>query len=217
VANSWPFLRAKVAEDGFSANVIFGGMHAGGAVIGLVIAAALVLPRHRVPALRFADAATPAAALGMAFGRFACFLNGCCCGTPCTAFWCLPFPAPSNVWDRHRALRLIPDDATWSAPVHPLQLYFTAAALAIMAVTLWLEPRKRHHGQVACVALVAFAVSNALLEPFRQDFALRAYWFGVPQLTWVAWGTALAGLIAFVLISRGDRRRKGYTGATVAP
>lgn len=217
VLNNWEFLRAKVATDGLTSDLVFGGMHAGGAVIGLAIAAAIVLPRHRVPALRFADAATPAAALGMAFGRFACFLNGCCYGTPCTAPWCLSFPAPSNVWDHHRALRLVADDSTWSLPIHPLQIYFSIAALVVMAVALWLEPRKRHHGQVVFVALFLFSVSNAVLEPFRENFALRAYWFGVPQLTWVAWGTALAALIALALVSRGDVRRTGYAGAPVAP
>src|SRR5689334_10265222 len=48
VFNNWAFLREKVAADGFSSDLVFGGMHAGGAVIGLTIAAAIVLPLYRL-------------------------------------------------------------------------------------------------------------------------------------------------------------------------
>src|SRR5262249_7293406 len=73
-----------------------------------------------------------------------------------------------------------------TASIHPLQLYFAAAALAIAATALWLRRRKRYDGQVALVGLVLFSASAAALEFFRADQPLRLYWGPLPQLEWTA-------------------------------
>ena len=43
--------------------------------------------KHKLPALRVADLASPAIALGLFFGRMGCFFNGCCYGKVTTSRW----------------------------------------------------------------------------------------------------------------------------------
>lgn len=44
----------------------------------------------------YLDIMAPSAALGLAFGRVGCFLNGCCWGAVCTMPWAVQFPYGSN-------------------------------------------------------------------------------------------------------------------------
>lgn len=44
----------------------------------------------------YADIVAPSAALGLAFGRLGCFLNGCCYGGLCEQPWGVAFPFGSN-------------------------------------------------------------------------------------------------------------------------
>jgi phosphatidylglycerol:prolipoprotein diacylglycerol transferase len=187
------------------------GLHAGGAVIGLLLAAPVIFALERVHPGRMADAIMPASGVAIFLARLGCFLNGCCFGLRCAYPWCLSFPpgSPANVFQAEH--RLVPYDA-WSLPVHPLQIYFALTGLLITAVALWLIPRRRYPGQVALVSLLIFTLSAWGLEPLRQDVGLRAYWNGVPQLQVVAgWlvGVALVALVLGEFASRLFTRRAG--------
>ncbi len=198
--NVGQFAFDQIVTHGRTSELFAAAFHAGGAVLGVVIAGLLVARRRRVDIGVLGDAVVPGFGLGLAIGRFACFLHGCCTGERCDYLWCVAFPKPTHAWNYHVYLGIIPDDATWSAPVHPLQLYFTAVGLVIFAVGLWLDRRKRYEGQSALVALAIFAASNAYLEQFRGFAPLRRYWYGVPQLTWVALATLAATLIVMAWI-----------------
>jgi phosphatidylglycerol---prolipoprotein diacylglyceryl transferase len=50
----------------------------------------------RVPGLALADLIAPSVAIGLAFGRIGCFLNGCCFGGPCDLPWAISFPKDSG-------------------------------------------------------------------------------------------------------------------------
>jgi phosphatidylglycerol---prolipoprotein diacylglyceryl transferase len=67
----------------------------GGFILASIcVVAYLVLARH---SLRwYMDIVAPSAALGMAFGRMGCFLNGCCYGTTCDLPWKVSFPFGSQ-------------------------------------------------------------------------------------------------------------------------
>jgi phosphatidylglycerol:prolipoprotein diacylglycerol transferase len=201
----------RIVHEGRWWELFAPSFHAGGAILGLVVAAMLVTARRRVPLGRFGDAIVPGVGIGLAIGRFACFLNGCCTGTLCPHFWGVAFPKPTYVWNYHVADRLVPPNAEWSLPVHPLQLYFTAVGLLIAAAGWTLDRHKRYEGQSALVALLLFAGFNVLLEPFRGWAPARRTWMGVPQLTWVAGATFVATLL--VLLYCEWRRR----GVVIAP
>ena len=210
IVNVGRYGRERIFEAGIG-GLLGVSFHAGGAVVGLLLAGWIVARHHRIAVGQYGDAAVPGFGLGLAIGRFACFLNGCCTGAVCDHFWCMAFPKPTNVWNYHVYRGFVPSDATWSAPVHPLQLYFMAVGIVIIVVGYWLERRKRYDGQVALIALVIFSAANAFLEQFRGYAPLRRYWFGVPQLTWVALTTMI---VALVLLVYAEARRARDDPAT---
>jgi phosphatidylglycerol:prolipoprotein diacylglycerol transferase len=180
------------------------GIHAGGAIIGMLVAAPAIFAYFRLGPGRVADALMPTVGLGVFIARVGCFLNGCCHGIQCSYAWCLSFP-PGSPAAVDQAQQKMITYAAWSLPVHPLQLYFAAAGLAITAVALWLLPRKRYQGQVTLVGLLIFALAAYWLEPLRHVSGFRPYVGGVPQLQVVAGWLTRITIAALVACEVGHR------------
>ncbi len=186
----------------------WGGFHIGGGIIALAVCMPWVTRRYGLPLGRFADGITPTIGLGVALARLGCLLQGCCFGAQCAADRGMHAPPGSPAFEFHLQQGWIGATATQSLPVYPLQLYFIAAALSVMAVSWWLAPRKRWDGQVALVGLLLFSASTAGLELLRADIGMRVYWGAVPQLTWTALAmsaASLGGLAAGALAQRRTR------------
>ncbi|MDE0734525.1 MAG: prolipoprotein diacylglyceryl transferase [Pirellulaceae bacterium] len=70
-----------------------GGLVVYGSLIGAMLAFLLIMQRHRLPKLATLDIFVPGLAIGLAFGRLGCLLNGCCWGGICEDdFSCIHFP-----------------------------------------------------------------------------------------------------------------------------
>ncbi len=169
-----------------------GSYHLPGGIIALGFATPWACRRFAVPIGRYADALAAACGVGIAVARLGCFLQGCCYGMVCDQPWCISFPVGSQAHEMHLRAGLLIPGLEGSAPVHPLQLYFLAAGLAIAAVTLWLIRHKSFDGEPALVALVLFSATTSALEFLRHDFYPRTYWGPLPQLTWT--GLAMTGM-----------------------
>jgi phosphatidylglycerol:prolipoprotein diacylglycerol transferase len=72
-----------------------GGLVVYGSLVGAALALLLFCRRYRLPVLPLADLIAPSLALGLAWGRIGCLLNGCCFGGPCDYPWAVTFPADS--------------------------------------------------------------------------------------------------------------------------
>ncbi len=186
-----------------------GALHAPGALAAGTLAGVIVLPLLRLPTGRFVDGLAPAVGVGIALARVGCFLHGCCYGGVCPYPWGISLPKDSYTFNSQLEARLLDPDAARSLPIHPLPLYFAAVALAITAFLLWLRPRKRYHGELGLVLLVAFSASSALLEPIRADDALRVYWGQWPQLLWICAGMAVASLLLLGVAEYAARSKPG--------
>jgi phosphatidylglycerol---prolipoprotein diacylglyceryl transferase len=199
VANYWSYYGAHPA----AALRFWAGLHAGGAIAALVVAAPFVV--RGVPVARLGDALVPTVGIGIVLARVGCFLHGCCFGSVCMLPWCLSFPAGSPSHAHQAATGLLAPAAVHALPVHPLQLYFAATGLLIIVVGVCLHPRKRYDGQVALVALLFFSASAAALEPFRAEIPERVYWGPLPQLEWVALAMTAAAGAALAAAERAHR------------
>ena len=74
-------------------DVTKGGLEFYGGFILTVIAVVIWLRWREKASLRwYLDIIAPSAALGLAFGRIGCFLNGCCFGGVCDLPWAVRFP-----------------------------------------------------------------------------------------------------------------------------
>jgi phosphatidylglycerol---prolipoprotein diacylglyceryl transferase len=95
------FQRETLRETlGAIVNVTQGGLVVFGAFLGATAALVVFARRHQLPILALADLAAPGMALGLAFGRIGCFLNGCCFGDQCELFWAVKFPERTPPHDR---------------------------------------------------------------------------------------------------------------------
>ncbi len=197
-----PRLELFAAEPLRLLRISSGGLHAPGALCGVVVGGWLALRLTGLPAGRFADAMAPAVGVGIALARVGCFLNGCCFGDVCDLPWGIEMPATSLPYYEQIEAGLIPRDAPHSRPVHALPLYFALAGLLIAAIGFWLQKRKVYDGQVALVSFFLFSASSAILEPLRYAHEMRVYLGPLPQLQWVTLVMTAGSLIALVLASR---------------
>jgi phosphatidylglycerol:prolipoprotein diacylglycerol transferase len=181
-------------------------IHAGGAILGTILGCWLGARIFSLSLGKLADACAPAAGIGVAIARLGCLAHGCCFGRTCSLPWCFPWPAGTLVHEWHWRAGIIPQEAPFSPPLHPLQIYFALLGLLVTAATLAVRRRKRYDGEVALVALAVFTGGSALLELLRIDYAERPYWGPLPQLTWTAlalFAVTLAGLVRGAMRNRG--------------
>jgi phosphatidylglycerol:prolipoprotein diacylglycerol transferase len=189
-----------------------GGLTYYGGFIGASIGAWFLLKRDRFPFWKAADLAAVAVPLGLAFGRMGCLLAGCCFGAECTLPWALSFPPKSPASEEQFKDHLLSSAHVWSHPVHPTQIYESAASLAIAAACLfWVQPRKRYDGQVFVAFLAAYAIARCGLELLRRDD--RGGVFGLSTSQIIGLGLVAA---AFAIDRVRRRRRAAPREATAA-
>lgn len=118
--------------------------------------------------------------LGHAFGRLGCWFAGCCWGAPTDAAWGVRFPAESLAFLAGE----VPRQGDHTTPLHPVQLYESAALLGLFAFLLYcrvrrgVEPTWRQASRYA----MGYGLIRTLIEPLRGD-ASRGL------LTTVTWPT----------------------------
>ncbi len=177
-----------------------GGLTYYGGLLGASGAAWFLLKRDGFPFWKAADMAGIAIPLGLAFGRLGCLMAGCCFGATCDLPWAVSFPGRSAASEEQFRDHLLPTSKMWSLPVHPTQLYESAASLAIAALCLlWVHGRKRYDGQVFAVFLALYAVARSLLEILRRDDRGGVLGLSTSQIL----GIALVGLAGAIHMTRG--------------
>ena len=134
--------------------------------------------RRQQPVLAVADLVAPYVALGHAFGRMGCFLEGCCYGSVCKYPWGVEFPkfysatrglVGSPAFLDHVEHGWVRESQTHSLSVHPVQLYAVGSLLLLFAVLSWLDRRKGYEGQVMLAYLGGYSTIRFLLEMFRVN------------------------------------------------
>lgn len=160
------------------------GVYQGGLLVAF-LAAGLLIRAYKLPPLLTLDCFAPGLALGHAIGRLGCFAAGCCWGAVCERPWAVTFKNP----DAHE-ITGVPLDV----PLHPTQLYESAAEFVI-AYALWrLFQRRPNEGTVMGLYLVAYSTVRFFVEFLR--FHQQALPFGGPfsNTQWISLAMALVGL-----------------------
>lgn len=112
-----------------------------------------------------------AAAVGV--GRLACFVGGCCYGTPTDLPWGIVFPAVDSL------------------PRHPTQLYEAAFHLTMAAVLWQLQRRGMFRGQLIKLYILSYLTYRFATEFIRPEAQL---WYGLTGYQWAC--LALAPVFA---------------------
>lgn len=128
-----------------------GGMVFHGGLLGGVIAAILVIKKHKLATWQVADLIVPYLALAYGIVRIGCFLNGDSYGLPTGLPVGVVFPGVDDL------------------PRHPTQLYSSAAGFLIFGILLWLKGRKTFQGQLFAQFLFLYVTYRTLVEMLRDN------------------------------------------------
>ncbi|MBO4647633.1 MAG: prolipoprotein diacylglyceryl transferase [Lentisphaeria bacterium] len=149
---------------------------------GFILAALVIfryVRKHKLCMSRILDICAPAMAIGHAFGRIGCFIQGCCFGIPCKAFGVV-YPAGTAPAARYPDVDSIAESisrgtsaAAASLPLLPVQLLESAGNLLIGITLLLLFRKMRKTGMIAVCYFFAYAVLRFVLEFFRGDHTDR--------------------------------------------
>jgi phosphatidylglycerol:prolipoprotein diacylglycerol transferase len=166
-----------------------GGLVFYGGFIGAALACVLYAGLKKIALWKLADVLAPSIALGAAFGRVGCFLNGCCYGRQCTLPWAVHFPQGHE---------------TYPNAVHPTQLYDAALSLTLFAALSWVYRRRKFDGQVFATFLCGYAVFRFLVEIFRGDYPAYQHYLGgwATPAQVVSLGIFAVGIVLWRLLPR---------------
>jgi phosphatidylglycerol---prolipoprotein diacylglyceryl transferase len=130
----------------------FEGLTFYGALFGGILALLIWSYWRKISFLKMADLLAPYLALGYAFGRVGCFLNGCCYGKAASVPWALPINMSDPV------LR------------HPVQLYAVIGGLIIFLALKLLRPKRPFVGFIALALLALYGMLRFINEFFRHGY-----------------------------------------------
>ncbi len=136
-----------------------GGLVFYGGFLLAVLTALFYMKRHDMPILIVGDIVAPALALAQSVGRFGCLSAGCCYGKPTTLPWGIVF---------NRVDSLVPVEKL-GIPLHPTQLYSSAANLLLFLILLFRSRRKRFDGQLLLLYGILYPLFRSGIEFFRGD------------------------------------------------
>lgn len=172
-----------------------GGLTLYGGVVAGTVAGLLAAKRLDLPMWSVADALTPSLALGTMFGRIGCYLNGCCYGHPTDVPWGVTFPP-----DSFAGLEF------GNALIHPSQLYFALAGLALFALTWLVRRRLTVPGTLFWMFLALFSLVRVPLDATRtyeaEAVLLRAGEHAVTESQVMSLGIALFSLLMLIRLRR---------------
>ena len=166
-----------------------GGLVFYGGFIGASLAGVLYGRLKKLQIWKLFDAIAPSIALGYAFGRIGCLLNGCCYGRACTLPWAIRFPPPVECA---------------GIPVHPTQIYESLLGLCLYGGLAWLYRRKKFNGQIIATYLICYPLLRSFVELFRGDYPPNQHFLGgwATPAQLVSIGILVGGICLFFLLPR---------------
>lgn len=174
---NWDYYSARPLSAIFTQ---FEGLTFYGAMFGGVIAIYFWCSWRKIGFLKMADLLAPYLALGYAFGRVGCFLNGCCYGKEATVPWALPINMADTV------LR------------HPVQLYAAFGGLIIFVILRILRPKRPFVGFILIALFVFYGILRFIVEFFRH---VEAVWLGLSTAQLFSLGLTFISLAAIFIFS----------------
>jgi phosphatidylglycerol:prolipoprotein diacylglycerol transferase len=182
------------------------GIASWGAYIGGLLVFVPYLLLRKMETLRHLDVLASVLGLGVFFVRLACFLNGCCYGTPTGAPWAVQYPAQGSLAFRsHLEAGLVSAGDFCSLPVHPVQIYLSALGLFAFVLTSLFWKRYRNcPGATFLLYWLVYGTGRFVLEFMRGD--VPRYTRADLTLSQIVIVISLVALVvAARLLSRGRR------------
>lgn len=133
-----------------------GGLVFYGGLIFAFLTGIWYVRKHRLNFSQLADLVAPSIPLGQALGRLGCFSAGCCYGATTAVPWAVTFRDPNSL-------------APLGLPLHPTQLYESAATFIIFLVLRAMRTKQRFQGKLFWFYLFFYSTARFIIEFFRND------------------------------------------------
>jgi len=169
-----------------------GGLAYHGGVAGAIIAGYTFARARKISFPLIADLSAPAVALGYAFARIGCFLNGCCYGNECHLPWAVTFPSGTEA-------------GAGGFPRHPTQLYACAASFIIFLILTKLQSHIKVRGNLFLSYLFLYSIYRFIVEFFRRG-ATASVFVPLAPLTEAQTASIVIGLGALIWMLLRSRR-----------
>ena len=164
-------------------NLWSGGLSFHGGLAGALLATWPYIRYRGRSFLVALDQFAPGIALGYAFARIGCFLNGCCHGHATDLPWAVTFPPDGAC--------VLPGE-----PLHPSQLYASAASLMIFFILVRLKPVFKQASHLFLSYLMLYSVYRFLVEFTRAGVTAEP----LSANSWLTVAQA-ASIVIFVIAS----------------
>lgn len=171
-------------QNGF---VVYGG------IIGGIIGGFLYCKYKKWNFFEYFDLAMPQIALAQGIGRIGCFLAGCCYGKAAEGGLGIAF---------HNS-----DYAPNGVKLIPTQLYSAAFDIGLFAALLWMDKKKKGHGQIAGAYLVLYSIGRFIIEFFRGDLERGAVG-ALSTSQFIAIFLFAAGIALFLWAGKGKKEKE---------
>jgi len=138
--------------------------------------------KKRISVLKIADIVSPSVALGLAFGRIGCLLNGCCFGKLADGSItgiCFPnlntltnrLPLNNPVFDYQlkKYPEMLSSDALCSLPVYPTQVFESLFCVCLFIFLSMVFNRKPRAGLVLSLLMILYSAGRFTIEFWRGD------------------------------------------------
>ncbi|NMD43163.1 MAG: prolipoprotein diacylglyceryl transferase [Firmicutes bacterium] len=158
----------------------FAGLTFYGAFIGGLVAVLLWCRWRKVSFFKLVDLCAPYLALGYAFGRIGCFLNGCCYGRVSAVPWAVAIPVVDSL------------------PRHPVQLYAAGGAVAIFIILKVMRRYRPYEGFTLLALCAMYGLLRFTTEFFREE---PLFWIGLTQAQLFSLALAVAALSLMLYLS----------------
>lgn len=189
---NWNQLGATTAEK--IANIIrdfrYGFVFFGGMIVS-VTAVILYMKKKGLAILKTSDFLIVGLPLGHALGRIGCFLAGCCYGRPTQMPWGVTFTDPHSL--------VAPE--LLGVPLHPTQLYESAANLLLFFLLHKLYQKPHKDGMILLMYIACYSLLRFVIEFFRGDFR-GAFVLGLSPSQCIAILISLFAFSAWIFITR---------------
>ncbi|MBU8870512.1 MAG: prolipoprotein diacylglyceryl transferase [Gemmatimonadales bacterium] len=169
-----------------------GGLTLYGGILLSIIVVWVMTRRRGIPFLVIADIFSPGVILGIGITRIGCFLAGCCFGRPTGCSCAVTFPqyAPAS-----KMFGVV--------PVHPSQLYASAAGFLTFGLLLLMERWSPLRGATFGRFLVLYGVSRFVVDFSRYYEPEQIVMLGWSNNQWISLGFVTIGSMLLVLSAKG--------------
>jgi phosphatidylglycerol:prolipoprotein diacylglycerol transferase len=165
-----------------------GGMSFHGGLIGVAIAAYFFSKKHKLNLLELGDVLVFPAALGLAIGRIANFINGELYGIKTSVSWCIDY-------SKNTFIQNVPEGCR-----HPYQIYASLSHFAIFGLLYFHKRWKRYNGQFVWLFIYYYGLFRFLLDFYRED----PRWLGISMGQFLSLAMFALGLVMLIR----NRKRK---------